>query len=111
MNTQLNIRMRRAEGCLVRLLGVVQRRGYEVVSLTADLDSEARAYDIRLVFSPISTTAEPAGRPPDILVRMIERLYDVDSVEVVEEVPAKPSAKPPTNGSKKSASRSKVAGN
>ena len=111
MNYQLNIRMRKAEGSLVRLLGVVQRRCYDVLSLTAQLDAEERVFDIRLVFRPIATTASPTGRPADILERMVARLYDVESVELVEDIPASPPAKPPTNGSRKSASKSKVAGN
>ena len=110
MNYQLNIRMRKSEGTLVRLLGVVQRRCYDVLSMTAQLDAAERVFDIRLVFRPIPTSVSPTGRPADILERMVARLYDVESVELVENIPASPSAKPPTNGSKKSAPKSKVAG-
>ena len=111
MNYQLNIKMRKAEGSLVRLLGVVQRRCYDVLSMTAQLDASERLYDIRLVFRPIATSVSPTGRPADILERMVARLYDVDSVELVENIPASPPAKPPTNGSKTSASKSEVVGN
>ena len=78
MNAILNIRINKAEGCLVRLLGLVQRRGYDVRDVKATLTQDEKAFDVVLEVLPIA----PANRPLDVLVRMVDKLYDVQSVKL-----------------------------
>ncbi len=93
MNFTLRIRMRKAEGALARLLGQIGRRSYDVLALTARATSDGAAYDVEVEFAPIPSEAVPAGRPPDVLVRMVEKLCDVERAELV--APARPAGPPP----------------
>jgi acetolactate synthase II small subunit len=68
----LHLTLRRAEGALVRVLGLVGRRGYEIVHLVVRPEGEALS---------VSLTVE-GGRPADVLARHIGKLFDVTRVEV-----------------------------
>ena len=72
MNAILNIRIKKAEGSLVRLLGLVQRRGYDVRDVKATLTQDEKAFDVVLEVLPLT----PAKRPLDVLVRMVNKLYE-----------------------------------
>ena len=106
MNALVHVRIRRTEGCLVRLLGLVQRRGYDVRNVTAQLTADEKAFDVVLTVRAIA----PANRPLDVLLRMIDKLYDVESVRVEESVDAPSGGGSPTNGSDAEAPFQKAAG-
>ena len=106
MRHVLHIRIRKAEGCLVRLLGLVQRRGYDVRDVTARLAADEKAFDVILTVRPIL----PANRPLDVLLRMVDKLYDVESARLEEVVDARPGGAEPSNGSDEAAVAKKAAG-
>ena len=106
MKALLHIRIRKAEGCLVRLLGLVQRRGYDVRGVTARLTGDGKAFDVVLDVLPI----QPANRPMEVLVRMVDKLYDVESVRLEEGAGARPGVAEPSNGSDAAAPAKKAAG-
>lgn len=72
--SELSVRASRVEGVLVRLLGVVVRRGFEPVAVTAALAAGGDALDVRL-------TVE-SERSADQLARHLGNLHDVTRVEV-----------------------------
>ncbi len=71
----LEIDMTPAEGWLVRLLGLVERRGFEVEGVSAEAGPAGRASTIRL-------TARPRNpeRTADVLIPQLRRLYGVHAV-------------------------------
>lgn len=73
--SNLSLIVRREEGVLVRVLGLVVRRGFEPVRVEAHLS----AGDATL---RVDMTLE-SERSVDTLARQLRRLYDVDGVEVL----------------------------
>jgi acetolactate synthase II small subunit len=74
MNHAIHIRMRSAEGAAIRAMGLAERRGFQVVSLTLE-PSGADAQQLHMV------VASP-DRCAQLLGRQLERLYDVMDVAV-----------------------------
>lgn len=72
----LQLRMKQSEGVLVRLLGVIRKRRYEILSLTAIPSEDGSSFDIQATIA--------ADRAASVLVRQIEKLVDVSRVEVIE---------------------------
>jgi acetolactate synthase regulatory subunit len=72
----LQLRMRQREGVLVRLLSVIRKRRYEVLSLSVNPSEDGGFFDIQVTIE--------AGRSASVLVRQIEKLVDVSGVEVIE---------------------------
>lgn len=68
----LTVRLRRTEGALLRLLGLVQRRGFEIVDIATE-QAEAGVWRVRLDLE------SPRDTGP--LARQIEKLYDVVAVD------------------------------
>jgi len=75
MSCQLLVHLRQAEGALVRLLGLAERRGYAPLSVWADPGGE----ETMVVHLTVS-----AARPVDLLVRQFDKLYDVKHVETIQ---------------------------
>ncbi len=75
--TDLSLVVRRAEGVLVRLLGVTVRRGFEPVEFASYLGDNRDTLDVRM-------TVE-SHRPIQTLVSQLAKLYDVERVDVREE--------------------------
>ncbi len=75
MNTQtLHIEFEHAEGAILRLLGLVERRGFEVCTMNLPRQREGRMnLDISLI-------AREAGRDIGVLRRQIYRLTGVRRV-------------------------------
>lgn len=94
MTRALRIRMRKVEGALARLLGLVGRRSYDIVGFTAKLSADRSEYEIVLEFQPLYPPGQPGYRPPDVLERMVAKLYDVTAVELAGE------SDPPAAGAK-----------
>ena len=75
MTARLLVQFAANEGALLRILGLIERRGYRIRQL--DLAEEPN-------FSTLSILVEPrdAGRRPDVVSRQIGNLYDVRSVDL-----------------------------
>lgn len=72
----LQLRLKRDEGSLVRLLGLVRRKRFEVVQLHADLSPDGDYLAVRMALE--------TSRPGSSLVAHIEKLIEASHVEVVE---------------------------
>lgn len=64
----LGLVLSRGEGALLRLLGTIQRRGFEIVGLT----TQPRDADTWIVLMQLSS-----ARDVQCLKRQVEKLYDV----------------------------------
>jgi len=85
----LQLRVKREEGSLLRVLSMTRRRRFELVSLRADSSQDGDFLDVRM-----TVQAERSG---PAFIRQIEKLVDVAQVEVIksgegEDVPAVRSA-------------------
>ena len=98
MSFSLQVRIRKEEGALVRLLGLVTRRGYDVLGLWAELTPDRAAFDVRVEFQPITPPGDPWYRPPEVLARMVAKLYDVEKVELKESADPRALGPAPGNG-------------
>lgn len=72
MNGQLMVRLTRAEGALVRMLGLVERRGFVPVRILATPDGP----ECQRVLLTVQT-----DRPIEQLTHQLNKLYDVLHVE------------------------------
>ena len=90
MSSTLNVRIRRAEGCLLRLLGQIGRRGYEVLGVTARLTADQKSFDVAIDFEPFIPLAPGKPRPVEVLPALVAKLVDVEKVELVSTVTPKP---------------------
>ena len=101
MSQLLKVQMRKAEGALVRLLGQIGRRGYDVLSVNAALTPDRKAWYVTIEFEPfvpVPVATKPAMpcRPPEVLPALVAKLVDVVKVELVSSVGAKaPAVEPP----------------
>jgi acetolactate synthase regulatory subunit len=82
MKRKIECEIAQTEGSLIRVLGVIERRGYKLQELSV-LPAGPDTY--QLSFCIEST------RDVSILVKQLERLFDVQDVYLI---PAEPSAKP-----------------
>ena len=98
MSQLLKVQMRKAEGALVRLLGQIGRRGYDVLNVNAALTPDRKAWYIAIEFEPfvpVPVATKPAmpSRPAEVLPALVAKLVDVVKVELVSSG-AKPAAGP-----------------
>ena len=96
MNPKLKVVMRKAEGALVRLLGQIGRRGYDVLRVNADLTPDRKAWHVIVEFEPImpAPPAPQQPRPAEVLPALVLKLVDVVSVELVLPGGLKPAVEP-----------------
>jgi len=73
VTTRLTLLLRPAEGALLRLLGTVQRRGFELAGIQARAQPGAGLWRVELDLAQ-------GSRDLANLRRQIEKLYDVDSL-------------------------------
>jgi acetolactate synthase regulatory subunit len=73
------VRVRRAEGDLERLIGVFRRRGWQVVSLEARATRDGSTMTVHAVLE--------GDRSPEVLVRQVQRLVDVEAIHLEEGEP------------------------
>nr|WP_314446768.1 ACT domain-containing protein [uncultured Sphingomonas sp.] len=73
MTARLHVDFRPAEGAMLRILGLIERRGYRIRELTL-AEQQAR--------SSLSILIEPRddGRRPEIVARQVRNLFDVSAV-------------------------------
>jgi acetolactate synthase regulatory subunit len=79
MNTMIQLRVSTAEGALLRVLSVARRRGFEIARLVANRSDREACVDVAMMVE--------GERPVDILVRQLEKLFDVEEVRVTEMLP------------------------
>lgn len=73
MNHTLRMNITKVEGALIRLLGLIERRGFAVTSMNAHTDDGAQQVEV-------TVHLHSAGRSVDTLARQIQKLYEVRSV-------------------------------
>jgi acetolactate synthase regulatory subunit len=73
MNHTLRMNMHKAEGSIIRLLGLIERRGFSVTTMNARSDDAAQQLEI-------TVQLHSTGRSVEVLTRQIEKLYDVRTV-------------------------------
>ena len=64
---ELSLTLAPAEGALVRVLGLIERRGFRLGAMRSE--PSPRGLDVFLQL--------PADRPGDVLLRQVQRLHDV----------------------------------
>lgn len=74
MTTELALVVRREEGVLVRVVGLVVRRGFEPIRVLAHLNADARTLGIGLTLE--------SDRPVEVLARHLAKLNEVERVAV-----------------------------
>tara|TARA_R110001606_G_scaffold47517_9_gene120975 strand:- start:1343 stop:1657 length:315 start_codon:yes stop_codon:yes gene_type:complete len=74
MSNTLNIEIFETEGALVRLIGLIERRGFVISSMAMSAPSNGSA---RVT---VDVAARGGARQIDVLTRQIERLFDVHAV-------------------------------
>ncbi|MBR9825344.1 MAG: acetolactate synthase 3 regulatory subunit domain protein [Alphaproteobacteria bacterium] len=74
MSHTLNIRIADREGALVRLIGLVERRGYEICAMDKSA-GDAGIADITMQIAP-----RGGERRIDVLMRQVARLFDVHAI-------------------------------
>jgi acetolactate synthase II small subunit len=73
MNHTLRMNIQKVEGAMIRLLGLIERRGFSVTAMNAHADDAAQQVEITIhLYS--------SGRSVDTLTKQIGKLYDVRSV-------------------------------
>ena len=99
MSQLLKVQMRKAEGALVRLLGQIGRRGYDILMVNAALTPDRKAWYVTIEFEPfvpipVATKAAMPARPPEVLPALVAKLIDVVKVELVSPDGAKTESDP-----------------
>ncbi|MGH8243119.1 MAG: ACT domain-containing protein [Steroidobacteraceae bacterium] len=77
MKRTIELRLARAEGAIVRTLGLIERRGFTVTAIHMRGDVGSESLVLRLEVAS-------EGRPFDVLLRQILRLFDVRAALLVE---------------------------
>jgi acetolactate synthase regulatory subunit len=84
MSFTLVVRLKKAEGALVRLLGQIGRRGYDVLGVRAELSADQKTFDVAVDFVPFMPVppAVQQARPAEVLPSLVAKLVEVESVEL-----------------------------
>ena len=98
MSATLKVRLRHDEGALVRLLGQVGRRGYDVLGVAARLSADGKTFDVLVEVEPFVPLAPGKPRPLEVLPALVRKLVDVESVEFAA-APRPPGEAPGNGGS------------
>jgi acetolactate synthase regulatory subunit len=77
MKRTIELRLTRAEGAIVRTLGLIERRGFAVTAISTRSDASSETLLLRL-------EVVSADRSFDVLVRQILRLFDVRAALLME---------------------------
>lgn len=90
MDHLLHIQLSRSEGAIIRALGLMERRGFTIKKCSVE-ESDHAGLDMDVTVT--------SSRPGDLLKRQLERLHDVQLVELKPAKPArqqKPGIRPIT---------------
>ena len=84
MSHTLYVRLAKAEGSLVRLLGQIGRRGYDVLGVQATLSADGKAFDVLVDFKPFMPVppAVQQARPAEVLPALVAKLIEVEKVDL-----------------------------
>jgi acetolactate synthase regulatory subunit len=84
MSHTLLVKLKKAEGCILRLLGQIGRRGYDILGVSAKLTPDRQSFDVVVEFEPIlpAPPAPPQPRPAEVLPALVAKLVDVQHVEL-----------------------------
>jgi len=84
MSYTLLVKLKKTEGSVLRLLGQIGRRGYDILGVSAKLAADGRTFDVTVDFEPIlpAPPAPPQPRPADVLPALVAKLVDVLNVEL-----------------------------
>lgn len=110
MSFSLYVRLKKAEGSLVRLLGQIGRRGYDVLGVRAELSADKKTFDVVVEFEPFMPVPPAAqeARPVEVLPRLVEKLIEVEKVEL--RGAGSPATKDPSPAPKSKAAAGKSGG-
>ena len=72
MSMRLPVLLRRNEGALLRVIGLLHRRGYQIAALDSRASAEPGLWQVTIELDGISDTR--------VLARQLERLIDVVAV-------------------------------
>jgi len=76
MQYRLDLVLTPAEGALLRVLGMVERRGFSPRNITGSREAaDAGRWHVQMEVS--------GERPPETLCRQLEKVYDCESVRIV----------------------------
>lgn len=79
MSYVLNLKLRNMEGALERVLGVVRFRGFALNNMMAHSNGDGSRLDVSLTVT--------GARNGSTLSRQMQRLFDVEHVEVISNIP------------------------
>lgn len=74
MRFRLELRLRPAEGALLRVLGTAERRGFAPVAIEGVTEAGDGQWKLAMTVA--------SSRAPELLARQLEKLYDCLSVEI-----------------------------
>ncbi len=77
MQRTIELSLTRVEGAIVRAIGLIERRGFAVTAIDTRSDAASETLELRLEVAS-------RGRPFEVLIRQIGRLFDVRSARLVE---------------------------
>jgi acetolactate synthase regulatory subunit len=87
MTHTLDVRMRREEAALVRLLGQISRRGYDILAVHARLTPDQAGFQVEVEFEPIQPIGGARPRPAERLPSLVSKLWGVEGAELRVESP------------------------
>jgi len=89
MSSTLYVRLKKAEGCLVRLLGQIGRRGYDVLAVSATLSADRTVFEVLVECEPFIPVppAIQQPRPIEVLPSLIRKLVEVETAELRSAAP------------------------
>jgi acetolactate synthase regulatory subunit len=82
MRHTLDVRMKREEAALVRLLGQISRRGYDILAVRARLTPDQGAFEVEVEFEPIQPIGGATPRPAELLPALVSKLWGVEHAEL-----------------------------
>ena len=97
MSSMLLVRLKKSEGSILRLLGQIGRRGYDVLGVSARLTPDRDSFDVTVEFEPFIPLAPGKPRPAEVLPALVLKLADVEKAELWTS--GAPPAEPSGNGS------------
>ena len=104
MSFTLLVRLKKSEGSIIRLLGQIGRRGYDVLGVSATLTPDRAAFDVTVEFDPFIPLAPGKPRPAEVLPALVLKLVDVEKAELKGvRLPEPPGNGSPTELKKKAA--------
>jgi acetolactate synthase regulatory subunit len=87
MSHTLDVRIKREEAALVRLLGQICRRGYDIMAVRARLTPDRGRFEVEVEFEPIQPLGAAKPHPADLLPALVSKLWGVERAELRSSTP------------------------